>query len=59
MRDWLPDDHSDAGRLLLVDDEPSIRTLAKWLLEQEGFQGAGAASSAEPLSVLLEVGLDL
>jgi hypothetical protein len=59
MRDWRPDDRSDASRLLLVEDEPSLRTLAKWLLEQEGFQVTDVASSAEALRVLSEVDLEL
>ena len=36
-------------RLLVVDDEPSIRTLLKHILEMEGFQTTEAGSAREAM----------
>ena len=35
-----------SGRILVVDDEPDIRTTVKEILEDEGYQVALAASAA-------------
>jgi len=57
MRNSPPEYHS--RRLLVVDDEPSIRTLVKQVLEMEGFQITEAGSAREALRALEEHDIDL
>ncbi len=55
------------ARVMLVDDHPSFRATARWLLESEGYQVVAEAASgeialdlavaAEPDLVLLDIGL--
>ena len=58
---------SDSPRVMLVDDHPSFRATARWLLESEGYQVVAEAASGEialdlavaaaPDLVLLDIGL--
>ncbi|MBL0767761.1 response regulator [Sphingopyxis sp. XHP0097] len=50
---------SDTPRILLVDDEPSIREPLGEYLETQGFAVTAAASAAEARSVLRAQGVDL
>jgi DNA-binding response OmpR family regulator len=47
------------GKILIVDDEPGVRTSLKEILEQEGHQVTAAASGEEALVVLNEDVFDL
>ena len=47
------------GRLLVVDDEPSVRDSLQGILEQEGHQVSTAGSGEEALAILSEHSFDL
>src|SRR4030042_6307741 len=47
------------GRLLVVDDEPSVRDSLQGILEQEGQQVSTAGSGEEALALLSEHSFDL
>jgi len=46
-------------RILLVDDEPDIRSLYKRIIEREGYKVSTAASGSEALKTLEELSPDL
>ena len=48
-----------AGRLLIVDDEPSMRSGLAALLTQQGFQVRTADGGEEALALLAEEPVDL
>jgi len=50
---------SDTPRILLIDDEPSIREPLGEYLETQGFAVSAAASAAEARSILRAQGVDL
>src|SRR3546814_553338 len=50
---------SDMPRILLIDDEPSIREPLSEYLEAQGFAVIAAASAAEARSILRAQGVDL
>src|SRR3546814_7453443 len=50
---------SDTPRILLIDDEPSIREPLSEYLESQGFAVSDAASAAEARSVLRAKSIDL
>src|SRR3546814_9710170 len=50
---------SDTPRILLIDDEPSIREPLGEYLEAQGFAVSAAASAAEARSILRAQGVDL
>ena len=57
MRNSPPE--RDRRRLLVVDDESSVRTLLKQVLEMEGFQIMEAGSAREAMRALEEHDIDL
>ena len=46
------DPRSDIVRVLVVDDDPEVRVLARHMLERGGFTVAEAANSAEALALI-------
>ena len=46
-------------RILVVDDEPSIRHMLKQVLQEEGYQAEAAGSALEALERLVDVPVDL
>jgi len=57
MRSLPPE--SNCHRLLVVDDEPSIRATLKDMLEMEGFQITEAGSAREAMRALEQHDIDL
>ena len=49
----------NSGKILVVDDEPDIRTLVKEILEDEGFSVETAADAAEAREIRLSFSPDL
>jgi DNA-binding NtrC family response regulator len=56
---WNLQPERNRCRLLVVDDEPSIRTLLKHILEMEGFQTTEAGSAREAMRALERHDTDL
>lgn len=49
VKDWLPDGARLSGRVLLVDDEPAVRRVARRMLEDVGVSVAEAGDGFEAL----------
>lgn len=68
-REWTPDPSFEAGerqsarlaRILIVDDEPSVRRMLRRLLSEGGYQIVEAGDGAEALEIAIrdESGFDL
>jgi len=52
----VPAEH---GRVLLVDDDPRVRTTAQHMLERKGFQVAAVGNGKEALDLCREIGHEL
>jgi len=51
--------HTRKYRILVVDDEPSVLTTYRMILEQKGYQVVAASSSGEARNALVSQKLDL